>query len=191
MAVKKTTTSRDSRLNSRDESPARAPREKKDRAYTHNRELTDNERLDALRSSTFQTHLPDLPPIDGYHMCWLTTTNPRDPIHGRLRLGYELVRAEELPGFEHASLKSGEYQGYIGVNEMLAAKLPLHLYQEYMTELHYRQPMQEEEKLTDAVHEAQQQAAKINDKALLLTEEGTRTLGKAPAEPDFVEGEAG
>lgn len=191
MAVKKTTSSRDSRLNGRDESDSRAPREKKDRAYTHNRELTDKERLDALRSSTFQTHLPDLPPIDGYHMCWLTTTNPKDPVYGRLRLGYELIKPEELPGFEHSSLKTGEYAGYIGINEMLAAKLPLHLYQEYMTELHYRQPMQEEEKLTEAVQAAQQQAAQINDKALLMTEEGTATLGRAPATPNFTLDEAG
>src|SRR5262245_13956199 len=185
----KRTSSRDDRLNG--EPSIGRPRETSDaRQKKGNRELTDSERLAALKASTFQTHLPDLPPIEGYHVCWLTTSNPRDPLHGRMRLGYELIRAEEVPGFEHSALKNGEYAGFIGVNEMIAAKLPLHLYQEYMTEIHYRQPMQEEEKLTEAVVAAQQQAAQINDKALLLTEEGNSELARVPP-PDFTEGEAG
>lgn len=188
MAVKKN--QRDSRLG-RDESSVRKPREKQDREQTGNRELTDSERLDALRMSTFQVALPDLPPIDGYHVCWLTTTNPKDPVYGRVRMGYQLIKPEEIPGFEHVSLKSGEYAGYVGVNEMLAAKIPLHLYNEYMKELHYRQPLAEEEKLTEAVRAAQQQAALINAQALLTTEEGTAALGQDRTEPDFVTGEAG
>lgn len=187
MAKKVDKSSRDSRLN-RDESDSRALRETKDRVITQDRELNDSQRLDALRSQRFQTHLPDLEELPGYHVCWLTTTNPRDPIHGRLRLGYELIRAEEMPGYEHSSLKTGEYAGCIGVNEMVAAKLPIHLYQEYMTELHYTMPNQEEEKLTEAVREAQQRAAQINAGALLLTEEGTAELGKAPPKPDFTGG---
>lgn len=186
MATKRTKkNSRDSRLG-RDDSETRQHRESNDREVTGNRELNDNERLDALRS--IQTHLPDLPPIDGFHLCWLTTTNPRDPIHGRLRLGYQLIRAEEIPGFEHASLKTGEYAGCVGVNEMLAAKIPEHLYNEYMKELHYRQPAAEEQKLTEHILEAQQQAAQINDKALLMTEEGTAGLAHHQPEPDFVNG---
>lgn len=167
------------------ESNTRESRGKESRGRM-NRELTDSERLDALRQQTFQTHLPNIPEIDGYHVCWLTTTNDKDPIYGRLRLGYELIRGEEIPGFEHCSLKTGDYAGFIGVNEMLAAKLPLHLYQEYMTELHYRQPLQEEEKLTEAVRAAQAQAAEINDRALLMTESGHASLGQAPGQPDFV-----
>lgn len=188
--ARKINNQRDSRLG-RDESQVRQPREKKSREQTQNRELNDSERLDALRTSLFQVALPDLPPIDGFHTCWLTTTNPRDPIHGRMRLGYQLIRAEDLPGWEHSSLKSGEYAGYVGVNEMLAAKISLHLYNEYMLELHYRQPLQEEEKLTEAVRAAQQQAAQINANALLTTEEGTAQLEQHRAEPDFVSGEAG
>lgn len=182
------TPSRDARLNSRDETRSRTPREKSERAITQNRELTDPERLDALRAQSLQTHLPDIPEIPGYHVCWLTTTNPRDPIHGRLRLGYELIRGAEIPGYEHVSLKTGEYAGCVGVNEMLAAKLPLHLYQAYMLELHYTQPNQEEAKLNEAVINAQQAAAQINAKAVLLTEAGTAQLGQAPPPPDFTEG---
>jgi len=36
-----------------------------------------------------------------------------------MRLGYELIRADEIPGFEHLGLKSGDYPGVIGVNEWL------------------------------------------------------------------------
>jgi hypothetical protein len=156
-----------------------------DRATTEDRELNDTERLDALRAQRFQVHLPEIPPIEGYHVCWLTTTNPRDPVHGRLQLGYTLIRAEEIPGFEHASLKTGEYAGCIGVSEMLAAKIPNHLYQAYMKELHYDQPLAEEAKLNEAVIAAQQKAAQINSGALLLTEAGTANLGQVPPPRPF------
>ena len=95
------------------------------------------------------------------------------------------------PGFEHSSLKTGEYAGYIGINEMLLARLPIHLYQEYMTELHYRQPLEEEENLNREVVAAQQRAAEINANALLLTESGTAELGQAPPAPDFTDGRLG
>ncbi len=189
--VVKRTSMRDSRLNNDDEKASnRKSRGAESRARA-NRELTDSERLDALRAQTFQTHLPDIPEIEGFHVCWLTTTNPKDPIFGRIRMGYILIRAEEIPGFNHSAIKTGDYAGCIGVNEMLAAKLPLHLYQMYMTELHFTQPMAEEEKLTEAIRAAQQEAALINDKALLTTEQGSALLGRAPAAPNFVTGDEG
>ena len=43
--------------------------------------------------------------------------------------------------------KGSKYEGMIGVNEMLAFKLPMNLYQMYMREAHYDAPMAEQEKL--------------------------------------------
>jgi len=143
-----------------------------------------------LRRTFFQSALPDLPEIPGYHVCWLTTQNPRDPIHGRLRLGYELIQSHEVPGFEHMGLKSGDMAGVISVNEMVAAKLPLHLYQAFMEEVHYRQPLQEEEAIfvaaQKAAEEAAQSARRGGHMKGPLVEAGTQELGQAREAPDFI-----
>ena len=74
----------DTRLNS-GQSGERADRHMQDRAVTENRELSDDERVAEFRQQYFQSALPDIPKIEGYHVCWLTTENPRDPIHARMR----------------------------------------------------------------------------------------------------------
>lgn len=111
-----------------------------------------------FRQQFFQSALPDLPRIDGWHLCWLTTTNPRDSIQVRMRLGYQPVKPEEVPGWEYAAIKSGEWTGFIGVNEMLAFKLPISLYEKFMQEAHHHAPMREEEKLTETAEFLEQQA---------------------------------
>jgi hypothetical protein len=136
----------------------RASRAMKDRAFTENRQISDEERVEMFRQQFFNDALPDLPSIPGYHMCWLTTTNPRDSIPARMRLGYEPVKPEEIPGWEHVAVKSGEWAGFVGVNEMLAFKLPLSLYEKFMQEAHHDAPLREEEKLTDTAEFLQQQA---------------------------------
>ncbi len=139
---------------------SRENREMSDRTVTENREISDDERVEMFRQQFFQSALPDLPNIPGYHTCWLTTTNPRDSIQGRLRLGYQPVKPEDVPGWEYATLKTGEWQGFIGVNEMLAFKLPLSLYEKFMHEAHYAAPLREEEKLQDVMDSLSEQAAR-------------------------------
>jgi len=146
------------------------------------RVISDDERLDEFRKSFFQSVLPDLPPIDGYHVCWLTTTNPRDSIPMRVRLGYEPVKAEDIPGWEHACLKTGDYAGCVGVNEMIAFKLPMSLYEKYMYEAHHLQPLYEEEKLSsvlDVIQEQAAAAAKSGSRGIKFElEEGMAELGQ-------------
>jgi len=129
-----------------------------DRTVTQDRTLSEDERVEMFRQQFFQSALPDLPKLHGWHTCWLTTTNPRDSVHTRLRLGYEPIKPEDVPGWEYATLKTGEYQGFIGVNEMLAFKLPISLYEKFMREAHHDAPMREEEKLSDTAEFMQQQA---------------------------------
>ena len=147
-----------------------------DRAVTQNREVTEDERVEMFRQSFFQSSLPDLPKLPGWHCCWLTTTNPRDSIQMRIRLGYEPVKPEDVPGWEYATLKTGDWQGFIGVNEMLAFKLPLSLYEKYMTEAHHDAPMREEEKLTDTADVLEQQAKA--SKSRLTLGDGHLELGE-------------
>jgi len=135
-----------------------------DRAATENRELSDDARVEMFRQQFIQAALPDLPKIPGYHTCWLTTTNPRDSIHARIRLGYEPIKPEDVPGWEYASIKTGEWQGFIGVNEMLAFKLPISLYKKYMHAVHYDAPNQEEERLLSSNEAMREQAERSGSK---------------------------
>lgn len=147
-----------------------------DRATSENREVSDDERVEMFRQQFFQSSLPDLPKIPGWHMCWLTTTNPRDSIQTRMRLGYTAVKPEDVPGWEYAAVKTGDWAGFIGVNEMLAFKLPISLYEKYMREAHHDAPLREEEKLTDTAEFMDQQARA--SKTNLVRGEGNSELGQ-------------
>jgi hypothetical protein len=150
-----------------------------------NRELSDDERREAYRKALYQTHLPDLPPIKGYHVCWLTTNNPKDSIAARVRLGYEPIKPSEIPGFEFATLRTGEYAGCIGINEMLAAKIPLPLWESYMTISHHEQPLEEEGAILAEVMKQQEATQGLIGNVQLYG--GTAQLGKGPAPPSFAE----
>lgn len=156
-----------------------------DRSVTDDRGLNDSRRLEEFRQQFFQSALPDLPKIPGYHVCWLTTTDSRDPVHGRLRIGYELLKSSDIPGWEHSSLKNGDYAGCIGVNEMLGAKIRTELYEMYMAENHHKRPLSEEEKLKVATRVANEQLQQKG--ARLITEEGQATLGQDLTPPSFSE----
>ena len=136
----------------------RETRRSQERDVTEAREISDEDRLEMFRNQLFNDALPDLPELPGYHMCWLTTTNPRDSIYRRMQLGYEPVKPEEVPGMAYASIPTGEYAGMIGVNEMLAFKLPLSLYQSYMQEAHHAAPLREEDKLAEVAEQIRHQA---------------------------------
>jgi hypothetical protein len=158
-------------------SDPRSSRALDDRPATEDRVVTDADRLAMFQQSMFNDALPDLPRIAGYHLCWLTTTNPRDPIHRRMQLGYEPLTPEDVPGMQYASLKTGEYAGMIGVNEMVAFKLPMSLYEAFMHEAHHNAPLQEEEKLQALVDDMRYQAEKAG--AALIEGDGMEDL-RAP-----------
>jgi hypothetical protein len=161
-------TDHDMRANRR---AARDPREYNDRIFAEDRELTDEERLAMLRQGFFQVVLPDLPKKAGQHRCWLTTTNPRDTVAGRRRMGYRLLRMEDLgPGWEQHKAISGEYAGCVMINEMIAAELPERLHQLFMTELHHRMPREAERGIFGRLEEHQEDLARKGSR--LVYEEG-------------------
>lgn len=112
--------------------------------------LTQSERRRMFRNEWAQEALPSTPEIAGYHLCWLSTSNSYDPIHKRMRMGYEPVMASEIPGFEHLKMKSGEFEGVISVNEMVLFKIPLEIYNDLMDEFHNAMPLEQEELLRDS-----------------------------------------
>jgi hypothetical protein len=135
-----------------------AEREGNDREFSEDRELTDDERLELFRDSMNQSVLPDLPYMPGYHVFWATTTNARDSIAWRIRIGYQPIRAEQCPGWEGVTITSGDYAGVIAVNEMLAMRIPLSLYNKYMREVHHNLPLAEQEKIRTQIQRVSEDA---------------------------------
>ncbi len=176
---------RDARLSNRaNEAGNRAGRDEDDRPSSQNRTKIDATRLEMFRQAFKGEKLPRIPDIEGYHVCWLTTTNNADPIFRRLQLGYELIKMSEVPGLDtSAQVKGGEYDGCVGIGEMIAAKLPMELYELYMTEVHHTQPLEEEGKLRSVLEVIEEEA--LRKKARLDVEEGTRSLGRRTPRPRF------
>ena len=74
----------------------------------------------------------DAPPAPaGFHHRWIRAetmgfTDTKN-IAGRLRSGYELVRADQYPGSEYPVMTEGKYKGVIGVGGLLLAKVPIEI----------------------------------------------------------------
>jgi len=71
----------------------------------------------------------DAPPApDGYHHRWIRGEtmgfDDTKNMAGRIRSGYELVRADAYPGSEYPVVTEGKYKGVIGVGGLLLAKVP-------------------------------------------------------------------
>jgi hypothetical protein len=124
---------------------------RKDRSTEDKERFADNaleSKLRAIRTGWSDNILPDIIGEPGYHYCWLSTTNQSDPIYRRLRIGYELVKFDELKYLgEQNRVQSGEFAGCVSINELILAKIPNELYQEIMCINHYERPLQEEELL--------------------------------------------
>ncbi|NBS74814.1 MAG: hypothetical protein EBT78_11480 [Betaproteobacteria bacterium] len=142
--------------------------------------ISNQERRKMWSEEWTQSALPKLPDMDGWHLCWLSTTNSYDSIDKRIRLGYVPVKSDELPGYEDYRVKSGEHVGYISCNEMLLFKLPMDIYQEVMTYHHHDQPREEAEKIRVQVANLQGQRDS-NGKSLVNVEgEGIGSIEQQP-----------
>ena len=129
-----------------------------------------------------QSAMPKTPELDGWHLCWLSTTNTYDSIDKRMRLGYVPVKSDEFPGFENYRVKAGEHVGYISCNELLLFKLPMEIYQEYMTHMHHDIPREEEDKVRIQLESLQGQRDS-NGKSLVSIEgEGMGNFNQQPRE---------
>lgn len=146
--------------------------------------------MELFRQAHAQAALPNLPTIPGYHTVWLTSTNPKDSLSFRRRLGYEPITPEEYVGFgEFATGVAGTPQaGLICVNEMVAFKLPIDLYNEYMQENHHYAPAREDEKLTDAAQQAKEHLQRKTGKSVELGDgiDGLEAMASIRV-PDFTD----
>ena len=73
---------------------------------------------------------------DGFRHRWIRAEsmgfNDTKNIHGRLRSGYELVRADEYDSDTYPTVLDGKYAGVIGVGGLLLARIPEELAQSRM-----------------------------------------------------------
>ena len=71
----------------------------------------------------------DAPPApDGFRHRWIRAEtmgfDDTKNMSGKIRSGWELVRADEYPGIDYPTLKEGKYAGVIGVGGLLLARIP-------------------------------------------------------------------
>ena len=74
----------------------------------------------------------DAPPApDGFHHRWIRSEtmgfDDTKNMAGKLRSGYELVRADEYPDTDYPTINDGKYKGVIGVGGLLLARISTEL----------------------------------------------------------------
>ena len=122
----------------------------------------------------------DAPPApDGFRYRWIRAESvgfqDTKNITGRIRQGYELVRAEEVENSsDYPVLDEGKYKGVIGLGGLLLAKVPTEIAQqrqEYMTNRH----QQRDEAIKNDLMKEQDQRMRINvDRQSRVTFGGTK-----------------
>ena len=71
----------------------------------------------------------DAPPApDGYRHRWIRAESmgfdDTKNMSGKVRSGWELVRADTYPGTDYPTIKEGKYAGMIGVGGLVLARIP-------------------------------------------------------------------
>jgi len=161
---------------------SRASQDVNERASADSSLASAQERRKMFRSEWIQEALPTPPEIPGFHLCWLSTTNQYDPIHKRMRMGYEPVKAEEIHGFDDLKVKSGEQTGFIACNEMVLYKMPNEIYQDIMLQMHHEMPNEEADKIRVQVENLQGQRDSNGRRLASVEGDGINQLdSKVPA----------
>ena len=120
----------------------------------------------------------DAPPApDGYRHRWLRAESmgfdDTKNITGKLRTGWELVRADEYPGEDYPSVTTGKFAGVIGVGGLVLARITEELAKS--REAYYRQKtLDRNEALENDVLKEQHPSMPINqDRQTRVTFGGT------------------
>ena len=90
----------------------------------------------------------DAPPApDGFRHRWIRAESMGQDdsknMSGKMRSGWELVRADEYPDSDYPSLNEGRYAGVIGVGGLLLARIPEEVAKS--RELYFKQMTQDRE----------------------------------------------
>ena len=109
----------------------------------------------------------DAPPApQGYRHSWIRVEvlgfDDTKNVSGKLREGWELVRADEYPEQDFPSLTTGKYSGVIGVGGLVLARIPEEIAQQ--REAYYKdQTKQRDEAVNNDVLKEQHPSMPINN----------------------------
>lgn len=154
--------------------------------------LSEDELRNLVRSEFVQESLPQFQAPPGWHYCWLAINSQHDPVHKRMRVGYQPVQFAELAeqghgaGFESYKAPNGEFAGAVSCNEMVLFKITQTRYQIIMAEFHHHMPLAEEQSI-----KAKAVASQTDSKGRKLVEidsedDGINGLGVEPEQtPTF------
>ena len=109
----------------------------------------------------------DAPPApEGYRHRWIRVEvlgfDDTKNVSGKLREGWELVRADEYPEQDFPSMTTGKYSGVIGVGGLVLARIPEEIAQQ--REAYYKdQTKQRDEAVNNDVLKEQHTSMPINN----------------------------
>ena len=121
----------------------------------------------------------DAPPAPkGFKHRWLRTEvlgfDDTKNMSGKLRSGYELVRADEYPDEIYPTMKEGKYAGVIGVGGLVLARIPEEIAQS-RTEYFKKQTQERNEAIDNDLMREQHPSMPINaDRQTRVTFGGTK-----------------
>ena len=122
----------------------------------------------------------DAPPApDGFRHRWIRAEsmgfNDSKNIHGRLRSGYELVRADEYEDSSYPVVTDGKFAGVIGVGGLVLARIPEELAQARMDYQKKQTEGQDESVETDLLRDQDKRMPIKVDRNSKHTFGGTKT----------------
>jgi hypothetical protein len=121
---------------------------------------TDPERRRQIRELFQNRTLPNLPMRQGWHRCWVSTTNQNDTPQARTRLGYTFCRPEQLKSEgwdadEYAVKDAANmWSGCTMWREMIAMEIPEDDFLAIMRELHHDMPYEQARGIYDSLDAA-------------------------------------
>lgn len=164
------------------------PESRVDRSETVDaaRSFSEDEMRQMIRNEFVQEALPQVPDRGDWHFCWLSTTAGHDPLHKRMRLGYEVAHLSDVAGLGLDAYKSatGDYAGGVVCNEMVLFKIRRERYQMIMEEFHHNIPLENEQAIKAAMPDKKDKSGKkLVD--LDPEDEGFTQLGEERQAPVF------
>jgi hypothetical protein len=140
--------------------------------------MSREERIAMLKNEWQQVALPKPPDKPGWHWFWGSTNSPTDTIHRRQKLGYVLVKRDELPDFKVEKMQAGDYADYITCNEMILMKIPTDIFMDVMQLFHHDSPLEEEASIRNQVESQKEQLNSQAGKEIIQSVgEGLQNLG--------------
>ena len=108
----------------------------------------------------------DAPPAPtGFRHRWVRAEslgfNDTKNVSGRIRQGYELVRADEYPDAEYPIVEDGKYAGVIGVGGLVLTRVPEEVAKQRQ-DYYAKQGMEQVEALDNDLMKEQHQSMPIN-----------------------------